>query len=234
MFVGQQPVRGINTASALESPMARAFSRPGRRNTAHHRPRRHILSPAIATAENQRRQSSFPGRQPPVGGRARAGKGRSPGMNAGKAVWIEGFACQENPSIPSIPDAFGPISAAHRLWIKLFHVHAPPAHAVLATPVAGSATGVSDVFFPPLRGGGGPRPASPPGGLGEGGRTPSAPLQSRPRRLVAPVLAVPRRPPGLGGLPAGIPAARSAPSPVAIDRHSSQQRRSDGGDRTGA
>lgn len=86
--------------------MARASSRPGRRNTAHHRPRRHILSPAIAAAENQRRRSPFPGRQPRIGGRARAGKGRSPGMDAGKAVWIEGFACQENPSIPSCPQRF--------------------------------------------------------------------------------------------------------------------------------
>ena len=109
---------------------------------------------------------------------------------------------------PLVLNAFGPISAAHRLWIECFHVHAPLAHAVRATPVAGSATGVSDVFFPPLRGRGAPRPAAPPGGLGEGGRTSSAPLQSCPRRLVAPVLAVPRRPPGLGGLPAGIPANR--------------------------
>lgn len=98
MFVGQQPVRGINTAPVLGSPIARASNRPGRRNTAHHRPRRHILSPAFGTAASWRPRSPHAGRRPPVGGRARAGTGRSPGMNAGKLVWIEGFDCQENPS----------------------------------------------------------------------------------------------------------------------------------------
>ena len=118
MFVGQQPVRGINTAPALRSPIARASSRPERRNTAHHRPRRLILSPASLTAKNRRRRPRQPVRQPPVEGWARGGTGPSAGMNAGNPVWIERFDCQENPPNASHSRRFPGHFAVRRLWIE--------------------------------------------------------------------------------------------------------------------